>query len=124
MNVADQCNAAALDGLLVLLNGGAFRLAEGSADLASLPLQASGNAFQAATVASPAVATSNPVGTDSTPIPGVIDNFRLDNASGVSRIAGTVGTSGADLILTDNVIPADATEVSCPGGIAISLDMN
>lgn len=124
MNVANECNAAALDGMTALLNGGDFQLKDGSFDLANLPLQTSGGAFQAASVASPAVANSNAVGSDTSPNPGVIDNFVLATADNSPRISGTVGTSGADLIVTDNVIPADATEVSCPGGIALSLDIS
>lgn len=123
MNVASAVNAAALDGVTSTLNGGAFKLLDNSQLLAELPLQTSGGAFAAASVASPSVAVSNPIGTDTTPIPGVITVFILANASNASRIDGSVGTSGADLIVSDNVIPADATEVSCPGGISLSLSL-
>lgn len=121
MNVASAVNAAALDGVTSTLNGGALKLLDNSALLASLPLQTSGGAFAAASVASPSVANSNAIGSDTTPSPGPITVFILANASDQARIDGTVGTSGADLIVTDNVIPADATEVSCPGGLQLSL---
>ncbi len=121
MNVATACNAAALDGITALLAGGAFELLDNSQVLASLPLQTSGGAFAPASVASPAVANSNAIGSDTSVLPGPITVFKLKTSADASRIEGTVGTSGADLIVTDNVIPVDATEVSCPGGIALSL---
>lgn len=121
MNVASAVNAAALDGVTSTLNGGAFKLLDNSQLLAELPLQTSGGAFAAASVATPAVAVSNAIGSDATPLAGPITRFILANAANATRIDGTVGTSGADLIVSSAVIPADATEVSCPGGITLSL---
>lgn len=120
--VANECNKAALDGITALLNGGDFRLAAtADAELAVLPLQTSGGAFGAATTAAPAVATSNAIGSDASPTPGTIVAFQLRTSGAANRISGTVGTSGADLNVTDNVIPGDATEVTCTGGLQLSL---
>lgn len=122
LTVANECNKAALDGITALLAGGDFRLAAAAdAELASLPLQTSGGAFGAATTAAPSVATSNAIGSDASPTPGTIVAFQLRTSAASNRIAGTVGTSGADLIVTDNVIPGDATEVTCTGGLQLSL---
>lgn len=123
LTIATACNAAALDGVTSTLDGGSFQLRASSTPLADLPLQTSGGAFQAASVAAPSVAQSNPIGSDTSPTAGTIDNFILSNAAAVSRIAGTVGTSGADLVVTDNVIPPSATEVSCSAGLQLSLSL-
>ncbi len=114
LTVANECNKAALDGITALLAGGDFRLAAtADAELAVLPFQASGGAFGAATTASPAVATSTTIGSDTSPTPGTIVAFQLRTSTASNRISGTVGTSGADLILASVNIPSDATEVSC-----------
>lgn len=123
LTIATSVNAAALDGITSTLNGGNFQLRASSTPLADLPLQTSGGAFQAASVASPSIAQSNAIGSDVSPTAGTIDNFQLQNASGTSRIAGTVGTSGADLVVTDNVIPPSATQVSCSAGLQLSLTL-
>ena len=44
-------------------------------------------------------------------IAGTINNFRLTNAGGTAIISGSVGTSGADLNVTNNVIPSGAIGV-------------
>lgn len=122
LTITSEVNKAALDGATALLNGGDFRLLTAAdAELAVLTFQTSGGAFGAATSASPAVATSNPIGSDPSPTPGTIGKFQLRTSGGSARISGTVGTSGADLIVTDNVIPGDATEVTCTGGLQLSL---
>jgi len=123
MNVASACNAAALDAITALLNGGRFVLMDNSTELASLPLQTSGGAFGAATSATPAVATANAIGNDtSITVNSVISAFALRNSSNALRIDGTVGTSGADLILASVNIPAVATEVSC-SNLQLSLSI-
>lgn len=122
LTIANECNKAALDAITALLNGGDFRLLTGgSSELATLPFQTSGGAFGAATTAAPSVATSNTIGSDTSPVAGTIGQFQLRTAGGSNRISGTVGTSGADLNVTDNVIPAEATEVTCTGGLQLSL---
>lgn len=123
LTIATQCNAAALDGITALLVGGNFQLRNNTTPLADLPFQTSGGAFGAATNAAPSVATSTAIGSDASPVAGTINNFQLQTAGGSSRIAGTVGvgSGSGDLEVTDNVIPADATEVTCTGGLQLSL---
>lgn len=123
----NNCRAAALDGVLALLIGGDFRLlTAGLSALAALRFQTSGGAFAAASAASPAVAQSNPIATDTEPTAGTIGAFQLRTASGTVMISGTVaaGSPSGDLNLSDVVIPAEATEVSCSAGLQISLQMS
>lgn len=122
MTASDEVNKAALDAITALLAGGDIRFnAAADAELCTLPFQTSGGAFGAGTTASPSVATSNPIGTDTSPTPGTIIGFKMRTAGAANRLTGTVGQSGADLNLSSNVIPADATEVSCPAGLTLSL---
>lgn len=124
LTIANSARQAALNAITALLDGGDFQLLASAAELAALPFQTSGGAFQAASSASPSTAVSNTISPDSTPTPGTIDNFKLRNAGGTSIIAGTVGTSGTDLVVTSNVIPSGATSVSCPGGLTLSLQLS
>lgn len=120
LTIANECNKAALDGITALLNGGNFRLLSAAdVELAALPLSAT--AFGAGTTAAPSVAQSNAITSDTTPTPGTIAKFQLRTSGSANRLAGSVGTSSADLIVTDTVIPGDAVEVTCTGGLQISL---
>lgn len=123
LTIATQVNAAALNGITALLDGGNFQLRASTTVLADLPFQTSGGAFGAATNAAPSVATSNTIGADNSPVAGTIDNFQLQTAGGAARISGTVGvgSGSGDLEVSDNVIPADATAVTCTGGLQLSL---
>lgn len=115
---------AALDAITALLAGGDFQLRASATPLADLLFQTSGGAFGAGTSANPSVAVSTTIADDTTPIAGTIDNFRLTNAGGTAIISGSVGTSGSDLNVTNNVIPSGATSVSCPGGLTLSLQLS
>ena len=119
---ANECRAAALNGITALLNGGDFRLLT-SADAQLAKLTLSPTAFGAATNASPSVAVSNTVTKDGAPVAGTIAKFQLRTSSAAVRISGSVGASGADLIVSDPVIPAQATEVTCTGGLSLSLQI-
>ena len=120
LTIANEFTKAALDGACATLNSGDFRLlTSGDAALATLTFGAT--AFAAASTASPSVAASNSITADSSPTDGTVAKFELRTSGGSNRIAGSVGTSGADLNVTDNVIPSDATEVSCTGGLTLSL---
>jgi hypothetical protein len=119
---ANEVRKAALDAALALLNSGTFRLlTSGDAVLATLTFGAT--AFGAATTASPSVAVSNAITKDSSPTDGTFTKFELRTSGGSNRFAGSAGTSGTDLVVTSNVIPDTATEVSCPGGLTISLQL-
>lgn len=121
LTVANECKKAALDAITALFNGGNFVLqATGPTTLASLTLNAT--AFGAATTASPSVATSNTITADTTVTAGTITLFRLETSGAAVRINGTVGTSGADINVSDNVIPSGATQVSS-SGINLSLQL-
>ena len=121
LTVANECKKAALDGITALFNGGNFVLqATGPTTLASLTLNAT--AFGAATTASPSVAASNSITADTTVTAGTITLFRLETSGGSVRINGTVGTSGADINVSDNVIPPGATQVSS-SGINLTLQL-
>ena len=124
LTIANSARKAALDGITALLAGGDFQLLATSTELAALPFQTSGGAFAAASTASPSTAVSNAIGTDSTPVAGTINTFKLRDAGGTAIITGTVGTAGADLNVTDNVVPSGATSVSCPGGLTLSLQLS
>ena len=122
LTIANEVRKAALDGIGVLLNAGQFRLlTAGDAELALLTFAAT--AFGAATVASPSVMLSGVITKDTTITPGTIAKFDLRNSGGVSRIAGSVGVGSGDLQVTDNVIPGTATEVTCTGGLTLTLQL-
>lgn len=120
---ANECKAAALNGLLALLNSGQFRfLNASSTELANLTFSAT--AFGSATTASPAVAVSNAIAADSSVTAGTATLFELRTAAGGNRISGTVGVgAGFDMQVSDNVIPGSATSVSCPSGLTISFQI-
>ena len=124
LTIDNTARQAALNGITALLAGGDFQLLATSTELAALPFQTSGGAFGAGTSANPSVAVSTTIADDTTPTAGTIDNFRLTNAGGTAIISGSVGTSGADLNVTNNVIPSGATSVSCPGGLTLSLQLS
>ena len=124
LTIPNSARQAALNAITALLDGGNFQLRASTTPLADLPFQTSGGAFQSASSASPSTAVSNTIAPDNTPTAGAIDNFQLQNAGGTSIIAGSVGTSGTDLVVTDNVIPSGATSVSCPGGLTLSLQLS
>ncbi len=124
LTIDNTARQAALNGITALLAGGDFQLLATSTELAALPFQTSGGAFANASSASPSTAVSNAIGSDSSVTAGTINTFKLRNAGGTAIITGTVGTSGADLNVTDNVIPSGATSVSCPGGLTLSLQLS
>jgi len=122
ISIANEMRKAALDGMLALLNSGQFRLLNASdTELANLTF--SSTAFGAATTASPSVAVSNSITADSSVTAGTITKFELRTSGGSNRITGSVGVGSGDLQVSDNVIPASATSVSCPGGLTISLQL-
>lgn len=126
LTIANECRKAALDAITALLNGGSFQLTNtaggGGTELALLPLNAT--AFGAATTASPSVAVSNSITADTSVTAGTILGFNLRTSGAANRISGNVGTSGSDLNVTNNVIPSGATEVSCTGGLTLSLQLS
>jgi hypothetical protein len=126
LTIANSARQAALNGITALLNGGTFQLTDAAggagSELASLALNAT--AFGSGTSASPSVATSNAITADNSVTAGTILGFNLRSSAPANIISGNVGTSGADLNVTDNVIPGGATQVSCTGGLTLSLQLS
>lgn len=119
LTFANECRKAALDGITALLSGGNLYLTtSGDVELATLPISSVG----AATTASPSVAVLS-LTADSSVTDGTIAKFALRTSGSAVRINGSVGTSGTDLVVTDNVVPSGATEVSCSGGLSLSLSL-
>lgn len=125
LTIADAFEQACLNGGLALLNSGFFQLTNtaggAGSELARLTFGAT--AFQAAT-GNPASATSNAITKDTSITAGTILGFNLQTSGSVNRISGNVGTSGQDLNVTNNVIPPEATEVTCDAGLTITLALS
>ena len=120
LTIANECRKAALDGITALLSGGALRLdSSADAELAVLPIASVG----AATTASPSVAVLT-MTTDTSVTAGTVTKFILRTSGSATRINGSVGVGSGDLQVTDNVIPSGATQVSCTGGISLSLQLS
>lgn len=117
LTIANECRKAALDGITALITKIRFDSAA-DAELAILPLS-----WGAATTASPSVAVGTATA-DTTVTAGTITKFLMRTAGDANRINGTVGVGSGDLQVTDNVIPSGATEVSCTGGISLSLQLS
>lgn len=117
LTIATECNQAALAAVAALITKIRFDTSA-DAELAVLPLS-----WGSATNADPSVivgaATADTSVTD-----GTIAKFIMQTAGDVARISGSVGTSGADLVVTDNVIPGGATQVTSAGGISLSLSLS
>jgi hypothetical protein len=115
---ANEARKGALDGIVALLSGGnVLFTTTADAELAVLPVS-----WGAATTANP----STSLGTctaDTSVTAGTITKYLLRTSGGATRINGSVGTSGTDLVVTNNVIPTGATEVSCTGGLTLSLQL-
>jgi hypothetical protein len=119
LTIANECRKAALDGITGLLTGGDIRFdTSANAELAVLPLS-----WAAASTASPSTAVGT-AATDTSVTAGTIAKFLLRTSGAATRINGSVGTTGTDLVVTDNVIPSGATQVSCSGGITLSLQLS
>lgn len=120
LTIANECRKAALDGLTALLASGSVRFdTSADAELAVLPIASVG----AATTASPSVAVLT-MTTDTSVTAGTIAKFIMRTSGAATRINGTVGTTGTDLVVTDNVIPGGATQVACSGGLSLTLQLS
>lgn len=130
ISVRDDAERAALDAILALINAGSgdasgdFELLTGAnASLAVLPFSAT--AFASATSnGGVAQATSNAITNSGTPTPGTIGNgrFRDKANSAVVSFSISAGGGGGDMIVTDPVIPSNATAVSC-SGVTVTLNV-
>lgn len=130
ISIRDDAERAALDSILTLVNGGSgdssgdFELlTAGSSSLATLPFSAT--AFGASTSGGGiATATSNAITNSGTPTPGTIGlgRFRDKANSAVVSFSISAGGGGGDMIVTDPVIPSNATAVSC-SGVTVTLNV-
>lgn len=128
--IADKFEQGALNGACATFNVGStdpsgdFRLlTNADAELAQLTLATT--AFQNATSAGGlASAVSNAITKDTSITAGTIAKFQLRDRDNVVMLAGSVGTSGADLNVSDNVIPGTATEVTCDAGLTLTLQLS
>ncbi len=112
--IATEVNQAALNGITALITNIRFDTS-GDAELAVLPLS-----WGSASNATPSVATATATA-DVSVTDGTIAKFLMRTGGGATRINGSVGTAATDLVVTDNVIPSGATQVTSAGGISLSL---
>lgn len=130
ISVRDDAERAALDAILALVNSGSgdstgdFELLNsGNSSLAVLPFSATAFA-SSTTISNQASATSNSITNSGTPTPGTIANgrFRDKANSAVVSFSISAGGGGGDMIVTDPVIPSNATAVSC-SGVTVTLNV-
>jgi len=127
---SDAAELAALNAVLALVNGGSgdatgdFELQTGAAaSLAVLPFSAT--AFgNATTISNQASATSNAITNSGTPTAGTIGIGKFRDKANAAVYSFTISASGGggDMIVTDPVIPANATAVSC-SGVTVTLNI-
>lgn len=124
LTIQNAVKKAALDAIAALFNNGTFQLTNtaGGAGSVLATLTFGATAFAAATTASPSTAASNAITPASSPTAGTVLGFNLRSSTPTTLISGNVGTSGSDINVTDNVIPAGATSVSC-SGLTLSLQV-
>jgi hypothetical protein len=115
---------AALDGMLDQLDigsadptGDCRLLNAGNSELAQLTFANPAFAPSTTISANVAEAQSNTVAQDSSVTAGTFTQIQWRDRDNVVLVAGSVGLagSGANLIVTDNVIPPATDAVTCPG---------
>ena len=130
LTIADAFERGALNGATATLNAGTtdasgdFRLlTSGDVELALLTFSAT--AFQNATSGGGlASAVSNTITKDTSITAGVIAKFQMRDRDNNAMLAGSVGTSGADLNVSNATIPGTATEVTCDAGLTLTLQLS
>jgi len=121
LTIASECDQAAMTGITGLLTGGAVRFdTAGDVEVAVLPIASIG----ASTNASPSTSVLT-LTADATPNDdATITKFLIRTSGAATRINGSVGVGSGDLQVTDNVVPVGATEISCSGGLTLSLNLS
>lgn len=131
ISVRQDGNKAALDAALALINAGSgdatgdFEvLTSANASLAVMTFSATSFAASTNGSGTSATATSNTITQSGTPTPGTIGNgrFRDKANSAVWSFSISAGGGGGDMIVTDPVIPSNATAVSC-SGVTVTLNI-
>jgi hypothetical protein len=124
LTIHDRMVRAALNGALSELNAGSADatgdvrlLTSGDAELAQLNFSNPAFASSSTPGVGVAEAATNAIAQDSTVTNGTFTKVQWRDRDNVVLIAGSVGLpgSGADLIVTDNVIPPTASAVVSPG---------
>jgi hypothetical protein len=130
INISDPAERAALDAILALINGGSgdatgdFELlTAGSSSLAVMNFSATAFAASSSN-AGVASATSNAISNSGAPTAGTIGLGRFRDRANSSVVTFSISASGGggDMIVTDPVIPANATAVSC-SGVTVTLNV-
>lgn len=119
---ADTARLAALDGIVDLLDGGSVLLSEADDDPLAAPTFDTPAFGDAAMVSTLATATAAALTADTSVTAGTIGKISFRNSSDTPIKWGTVGTSGEDFNVTDNVIPSGATSVNLTS-LTISLTL-
>jgi hypothetical protein len=102
---------AACNGIVDLFDGGSVNLLT-SGDVALAAPVFAATAFGAATDANPSVATAATMTADTSVTAGTIAKCQFISSGATTLLAGSAGTSGADLILSAVEIPSGATSVT------------
>lgn len=130
ISIRDDAERAALDAILALVSAGSgdasgdFEvLTAGSSSLAVIPFNTT--AFGAAsTSGGSATASGTFSGPSGTPTPGTIGLGRFRDKANSAVVSFSISASGGggDMIVTDPVIPSNATAVSC-SGVTVTLNV-
>jgi hypothetical protein len=120
---ANAVRKAALDGITALFTSGfAVLLSAADAELAK-PVFNTTTAFAAASAADPSVAVAGAFTKDESITAGTIAKVKFQSSAPADLITGSVGTTSADFIVTDAVIPANAVSVNITG-LTFSLTLS
>ena len=119
---ANAVRKAALDGITALFTSGfAVLLSAADAELAKPVFNQT--AFAAASSANPSVAVAGAFTKDESITAGTIAKVKFQSSAPADLITGSVGTTSADFIVTDAVIPANAVSVNITG-LTFSLTLS
>lgn len=119
--IALAVKQAALNGITALFSNGHARLLNASDEELARPAFAF-TPFGVANGSNPPQAAAAAMTADTTITAGTVTKIQFRTSADVLLINGTVGTSGADFNVTNNVIPAEATSVNLTG-MVFSLDI-
>ena len=126
LTISGLINQAALNGIGALFNSGSIVLCvtTGTSGLATLTFAST--AFAGASTAQPSLNVSNTLQPDTSVTTGTIAfaEFRQTGSTSPILVAGVSTAATANLVVTSNVVPTGATEVSCPAGITLSLALS
>jgi len=120
---ANAVRKAALDGICAMFTGGTAVLTSAADAAIAEPVFNTSAAFAAASAADPSVAEAGAFTKDETITAGTIGKVAFKTSTGTTLINVTVGTTSADFIVTDPVVPANAVSVNITG-LTFSLTLS